>query len=165
MRTENEVEVTDSVCSNSDIQSSVDNVTQVPNPKQQIPTISTVCDANKNMPDGVPQIVSSTVVARDNSLLMNELTSDHVDAHRRSSLPAVSSETTTDDNNVNEPPSLPVPLRKTSSPQKRPRSASTSTQVDPNHFGKKSYPFFLSLSLSLSLVPRFFFLMRYFINE
>lgn len=151
VRTENEVEVTDSVCSNSDIQSSVDNVTQVPNPKQQIPTISTVCDANKNMPDGVPQIVSSTVVARDNSLL-NELTSDHVDAHRRSSLPvAVSSETTTDDNNVNEPPSLPVPLRKTSSPQKRPRSASTSTQVDPNHFGKKSYPF-------LSLVPRFFFL-------
>ncbi|XP_026297315.1 neurobeachin isoform X12 [Apis mellifera] len=137
VRTENEVEVTDSVCSNSDIQSSVDNVTQVPNPKQQIPTISTVCDANKNMPDGVPQIVSSTVVARDNSLLMNELTSDHVDAHRRSSLPAVSSETTTDDNNVNEPPSLPVPLRKTSSPQKRPRSASTSTQVDPNHFESK----------------------------
>ncbi|XP_012342228.2 neurobeachin isoform X7 [Apis florea] len=136
VRTENEVEViTDSVCSNSDIQSSVDNVTQVPNPKQQIPTISTVCDANKNMPDGVPQIVSSTVVARDNSLL-NELTSDHVDAHRRSSLPAVSSETTTDDN-VNEPPSLPVPLRKTSSPQKRPRSASTSTQVDPNHFESK----------------------------
>lgn len=152
VRTENEVEVTDSVCSNSDIQSSVDNVTQVPNPKQQIPTISTVCDANKNMPDGVPQIVSSTVVARDNSLL-NELTSDHVDAHRRSSLPAVSSETTTDDNNVNEPPSLPVPLRKTSSPQKRPRSASTSTQVDPNHFGKKSYPF------SSLVFPRFFFLM------
>lgn len=69
--------------------------------------------------------------------MMNELTSDHVDAHRRSSLPAVSSETTTDDNNVNEPPSLPVPLRKTSSPQKRPRSASTSTQVDPNHFESK----------------------------
>ncbi|XP_033360176.1 neurobeachin isoform X15 [Bombus vosnesenskii] len=137
VRTEAEVEVTDSVCSNSDIQSSVDNVTQVPNPKQQIPTISTVCDANKNMPDGVPQIVSSTVVARDNSLL-NDLTPDHVDAHRRSSLPAVSTETTTDDNlNSNEPPSLPVPLRKTSSPQKRPRSASTSTQVDPNHFESK----------------------------
>ncbi|XP_071862395.1 A kinase anchor protein rugose isoform X18 [Bombus fervidus] len=137
VRTETEVEVTDSVCSNSDIQSSVDNVTQVPNPKQQIPTISTVCDANKNMPDGVPQIVSSTVVARDNSLL-NDLTPDHVDAHRRSSLPAVSTETTTDDNlNSNEPPSLPVPLRKTSSPQKRPRSASTSTQVDPNHFESK----------------------------
>ncbi|XP_068987666.1 neurobeachin isoform X12 [Bombus flavifrons] len=137
VRTETEVKVTDSVCSNSDIQSSVDNVTQVPNPKQQIPTISTVCDANKNMPDGVPQIVSSTMVARDNSLL-NDLTPDHVDAHRRSSLPAVSTETTTDDNlNSNEPPSLPVPLRKTSSPQKRPRSASTSTQVDPNHFESK----------------------------
>ncbi|XP_054014674.1 neurobeachin isoform X7 [Hylaeus anthracinus] len=132
-----EVEVTDSVCSNSDIQSSVDNVTQVPNPKQQIPTISTVCDANKNMPDGVPQIVSPSVVTRDNSLL-NDLTPDHVDNHRRSSLPAVPSETATDDNvNSNEPPSLPVPLRKTSSPQKRPRSASTSTQVDPNHFESK----------------------------
>ncbi|XP_076665191.1 A kinase anchor protein rugose isoform X13 [Andrena cerasifolii] len=132
-----EVEVTDSVCSNSDIQSSVDNVTQVPNPKQQIPTISTVCDANKNMPDGVPQIVNSTVVTRDNSLL-NDLTPDHVDTHRRSSLPVVSTETATDDSvNSNEPPSLPVPLRKTSSPQKRPRSASTSTQVDPNHFESK----------------------------
>lgn len=138
-----EVEVTDSVCSNSDIQSSVDNVTQVPNPKQQIPTISTVCDANKNMPDGVPQIVNSTVVTRDNSLL-NDLTSDHVDTHRRSSLPVVSTETATDDSvNSNEPPSLPVPLRKTSSPQKRPRSASTSTQVDPNHFGKTPYTPFI----------------------
>lgn len=129
--TTGEVEVTDSVCSNSDVQSSVDNVTQVPNPKQQIPTISTVCDATKSLSDGVPQIVSSNVVARDNALL-NDLTPDHVDTHRRSSLPNVSTEMVADDN---EPPSLPVPLRKTSSPQKRPRSASTSTQVDPNHFG------------------------------
>lgn len=130
--TTGEVEVTDSVCSNSDVQSSVDNVTQVPNPKQQIPTISTVCDATKSLSDGVPQIVSSNVVASDNALL-NDLTPDHaVDAHRRSSLPNVSTEAVADDN---EPPSLPVPLRKTSSPQKRPRSASTSTQVDPNHFG------------------------------
>lgn len=134
--TTGEVEVTDSVCSNSDVQSSVDNVTQVPNPKQQIPTISTVCDATKSLSDGVPQIVSSNVVARDNALL-NDLPPDHVDAHRRSSLPIVSSETIADDNS-HEPPSLPVPLRKTSSPQKRPRSASTSTQVDPNHFGTKS---------------------------
>lgn len=132
--TTGEVEVTNSVCSNSDVQSSVDNVTQVPNPKQQIPTISTVCDATKSLSDGVPQIVSSNVVARDNALL-NDLTPDHVDTHRRSSLPIVSSETVTDDNG-HEPPSLPVPLRKTSSPQKRPRSASTSTQVDPNHFGE-----------------------------
>ncbi|XP_076647007.1 A kinase anchor protein rugose isoform X7 [Halictus rubicundus] len=132
-----ELEVTDSVCSNSDIQSSVDNVTQVPNPKQQIPTISTVCDANKNMPDDVPQIVNSAVVARDSSLV-NDVAPDHVDTHRRSSLPAVPSETAADENaNSNEPPSLPVPLRKTSSPQKRPRSASTSTQVDPNHFESK----------------------------
>lgn len=131
--TTGEVEVTDSVCSNSDVQSSVDNVTQVPNPKQQIPTISTVCDATKSLSDGVPQIVSSNMVARDNAL-SNDLPPDHVDAHRRSSLPIVSSETVADDNG-HEPPSLPVPLRKTSSPQKRPRSASTSTQVDPNHFG------------------------------
>lgn len=132
--TTGEVEVTDSVCSNSDVQSSVDNVTQVPNPKQQIPTISTVCDATKSLSDGVPQIVSSNVVARDNALL-NDLTPDHVDTHRRASLPIVSSDTVADDNG-HEPPSLPVPLRKTSSPQKRPRSASTSTQVDPNHFGE-----------------------------
>lgn len=132
--TTGEVEVTDSVCSNSDVQSSVDNVTQVPNPKQQIPTISTVCDATKSLSDGVPQIVSSNVVARDNALL-NDLTPDHVDTHRRSSLPIVSSDKIADDNG-HEPPSLPVPLRKTSSPQKRPRSASTSTQVDPNHFGE-----------------------------
>ncbi|XP_018047114.1 PREDICTED: neurobeachin isoform X1 [Atta colombica] len=133
--TTDEVEVTDSVCSNSDVQSSVDNMTQVPNPKQQIPTISTVCDATKSLSDGVPQIVSSNVVARDNALL-NDLTPDHVDTHRRSSLPIVTSETIADDNG-HEPPSLPVPLRKTSSPQKRPRSASTSTQVDPNHFEAK----------------------------
>ncbi|XP_025157449.1 neurobeachin isoform X5 [Harpegnathos saltator] len=133
--TTGEVEVTDSVCSNSDVQSSVDNVTQVPNPKQQIPTISTVCDATKSLSVGVPQIVSSNVVARDNALL-NDLTPDHVDTHRRSSLPIVSTDTVADDNG-HEPPSLPVPLRKTSSPQKRPRSASTSTQVDPNHFEAK----------------------------
>jgi len=133
--TTGEVEVTDSVCSNSDVQSSVDNVTQVPNPKQQIPTISTVCDATKSLSDGVPQIVSSNVVARDNALL-NDLTTDHVDTHRRSSLPVVSSDAVVADDNAHEPPSLPVPLRKTSSPQKRPRSASTSTQVDPNHFGE-----------------------------
>ncbi|XP_018398610.1 PREDICTED: neurobeachin [Cyphomyrmex costatus] len=133
--TTDEVEVTGSVCSNSDVQSSVDNMTQVPNPKQQISTISTVCDATKSLSDGVPQIVSSNVVARDNALL-NDLTPDHVDTHRRSSLPIVTSETIADDNG-HEPPSLPVPLRKTSSPQKRPRSASTSTQVDPNHFEAK----------------------------
>nr|XP_050869506.1 neurobeachin isoform X3 [Vespula vulgaris] len=131
-----EVGVTDSVSSNSDIQSSVDNVTQVPNPKQQIPTISTVCDATKSLPDGVPQNVSSNVVAMDNPITTNDLTPDHVDAHRRSSLPIVSSEMVAE-SNAEEPPSLPVPLRKTSSPQKRPRSASTSTQVDPNHFESK----------------------------
>lgn len=149
------VEVTDSVCSNSDVQSSVDNVTQVPNPKQQIPTISTVCDATKSLSDGVPQIVSSNVVTRDNNALASDLTTtDHVDSnHRRSSLPIVSTtESVADDNTTHEPPSLPVPLRKTSSPQKRPRSASTSTQVDPNHFGalRKIAKFYFAL------IPFFF---------
>lgn len=144
--TTGEVEVTDSVCSNSDVQSSVDNVTQVPNPKQQIPTISTVCDATKSLSDGVPQIVSSNVVARDNALL-NDLTPDHVDTHRRSSLPIVTSSETVADENGHEPPSLPVPLRKTSSPQKRPRSASTSTQVDPNHFGELTNRYCLSMRI------------------
>lgn len=136
--TTGEVAVTDSVCSNSDVQSSVDNVTQVPNPKQQIPTISTVCDATKSLSDGVPQIVSCNVVARDGAL-SSELTTDHVDTHRRASLPNVPSDAIVADDDGHEPPSLPVPLRKTSSPQKRPRSASTSTQVDPNHFGESPH--------------------------
>ncbi|XP_015604572.1 neurobeachin isoform X4 [Cephus cinctus] len=129
------VEIEDSVCNNSDVQSSVDNVTQVPNPKQQIPTISTVCDATQSLPDGVPQIVSSNVGARANPIV-NDLAPDHADSRRRSSLPIVSSESVAEGSG-DEPPSLPVPLRKTSSPQKRPRSASTSTQVDPNHFESK----------------------------
>lgn len=148
--TTDEIEVTDSVCNNSDVQSSVDNVTQVPNLKQQIPTISTVCDANKSLPDGVPQIVSSNV-AKDNALL-NDLSPDHVDPHRRSSLPIVSLETIADDNG-HESPSLPVPLRKTSSPQKRPRSASTSTQVDPNHFGafENLFNLFMKINIIMSI--------------
>lgn len=136
VRTDEVDVITDSVCNSRNVQSSVDNTTQVPNPKQQIPTISTVCDATKSLPDGVPQIVSANVIARDNPL-SNDITTDHVDAHRRSSLPNVTSDNVAD-NSGDEPPSLPVPLRKTSSPQKRPRSASTSTQVDPNHFGKFS---------------------------
>ena len=133
VRTDEVDVITDSVCNISNVQSSVDNATQVPNPKHQIPTISTVCDATKSLPDGVPEIVCSNVIARDNPLT-SDITPDHVDAHRRSSLPNVTSDNVTD-NSGNEPRSLPMPLRKTSSPQKRPRSASTSTQVDPNHFG------------------------------
>ncbi|XP_048511859.1 neurobeachin isoform X4 [Athalia rosae] len=134
VRTET-IEIEDSVSNNSDVQSSVANVTQVPNPKQQIPTISTVCDATKNLPDGVPQIISSKTIATDDQLV-NNLNSDHIDAHRRSSLPIVPSENIAD-GGVDDAPSLPLPLRKMSSPQKRPRSASTSTQVDPNHFESK----------------------------
>ncbi|XP_066592633.1 neurobeachin isoform X4 [Prorops nasuta] len=135
VRTDDDVGLSDSVSSNSDNPSSVDNVTQVPNSKQQIPTISTVCDATQSVSDGVPQIISSNVVSRDNPI-MNDTAPDYVDPHRRSSLPNVSSESVAESNG-DEPPSLPVPLRKTSSPQKRPRSASTSTQVDPNHFESK----------------------------
>ncbi|XP_046432422.1 neurobeachin isoform X1 [Neodiprion fabricii] len=134
VRTET-IKIEDSVSNISDVQSSVGNVTQVPNPKQHIPTISTVCDATKNLPDGVPKIVSSKTITTDDQLL-NNLTTDHIDAHRRSSLPIVPSETITD-GSMDDAPSLPIPLRKMSSPQKRPRSASTSTQVDPNHFESK----------------------------
>ncbi|XP_034937724.1 neurobeachin isoform X3 [Chelonus insularis] len=130
-----EVEVTDSVCNSSNVQSSIDNTTQVPNSMPQIPTM--VCDATQSLPDGVPQNVSSNVVAKDNPVMnVSQSTPDHIDPHRRSSLPNVSAGTATEMNG-DEPPHLPVPLRKTSSPQKRPRSASTSTQVDPNHFESK----------------------------
>lgn len=132
---EEEEEVEDSISNNSDVQSSVGNVTenQVPNTKQQIPTISTVCDSTKNLPDGVPQQIVSTKTIATDDLLSNNLNTDHIEPRRRSSLPIVPSESINDA--IDDAPSLPVPLRKMSSPQKRPRSASTSTQVDPNHFG------------------------------
>lgn len=103
----NAEEVMDSICNNSDVQSSVDNLTQVPSSMQQIPTITTVCDDTKSLQDGVPQIVSSNVVARDKPL----------------------------PNGSSSPNQGPESQRQNSSPQKRLRSASTSTQVDPNHFG------------------------------
>ncbi|XP_043268536.1 neurobeachin isoform X4 [Venturia canescens] len=129
--------VNDSVFNSSNVQSTVNNETQVPNSKHQIPTISTVCDATKSLPDGVPHNVSDNAIERDDSLSSQHVTQEHIDVHRRSSLPNVNNDNLVDDNSSDQPPSLPLPLRKNSSPQKRPRSASTSTQVDPNHFESK----------------------------
>ncbi|KAH0557602.1 hypothetical protein KQX54_008924, partial [Cotesia glomerata] len=142
---------------------------QVPNTtqtelQQPITTISTVCDATKRLSDGVPQVISS-VLAIDNPLnssvndvQLSTITADvavdheHVDPHRRSSLPNVTtSEADTDPNsagvsanadesvvlNGDTKRTVNMPSKKISSPQKRPRSASTSTQVDPNHFESK----------------------------
>ncbi|KAK0077287.1 hypothetical protein PV325_004175, partial [Microctonus aethiopoides] len=142
------IEINDSACNNSNVQSSLNNSTQqVPNNNEQkiIPTISTVCDETKSLSDGVPENVSSNMNEMDNNtiLLTDEaqtMTPDHVVVHRRTSLPNV---TTNDEVPVDvngdesSSPSLSFPHRKNSSPQKRPRSASTSTQVDPNHFESK----------------------------
>ncbi|XP_053598524.1 neurobeachin isoform X2 [Microplitis demolitor] len=160
----------------------VDDNMQVPNTtktqtQQPIPTISTVCDATKSLSDGVPQ-VNSNVLAMDNPLdpsvsdiQLNTISGstvpgpaaavdhdhEHVDPHRRSSLPIVSaSEADVDDPsgsagvgpsaasadetvvvNGDNKRTVIITNKKISSPQKRPRSASTSTQVDPNHFESK----------------------------
>ncbi|XP_044012956.1 neurobeachin isoform X16 [Aphidius gifuensis] len=134
------VEINDSLSNCNNIENTIDNNNiQVPNNMTQIPTISTVCDANKILSDGVPQNNSSNVIdINDDSLINDTITiNEHVDIHRRSSLPNVSTDNIDDINGDGDTPSLPVPLRKNSSPQKRPRSASTSTQVDPNHFDSK----------------------------
>ncbi|XP_031781588.1 neurobeachin isoform X6 [Nasonia vitripennis] len=129
------------VCNNSDdVQSSVDSETQVPNAKEQVPTISTVCDAAaQSIADGVvPQSAVADTSAKDNSMTTTS-EFDHAvvtDVHRRrSSLPNVSTENL--DGDGNESDGAVTSQRKNSSPQKRPRSASTSTQVDPNHFESK----------------------------
>lgn len=135
-----------------DIQNSVDSATQVPNAKEQIPTISTVCEAAdaaaaavQNLPTDsvVPQSVNGVnkVAAKDN-LLANNVGYDNAlvtdpALRRRSSLPNVSTENLDEDGNESD--SASTSQRKSSSPQKRPRSASTSTQVEINHFGKNCF--------------------------
>ncbi|XP_033217020.1 neurobeachin-like [Belonocnema kinseyi] len=128
------VEEVDSVYNNSDVQSFVDNVTQVPSFMQQIPTITTVCDDTKSLKNGVPQIVSSNVVARDNPLPNNSNSPDMGNVRRRTSLPSVEVPEEKMAETVGGVLPPPGPQIQNSSPQKRPRSASTSTQVDPNHF-------------------------------
>ncbi|XP_011299746.1 neurobeachin isoform X4 [Fopius arisanus] len=132
-----EVEVNDSVTNSIDVQKTVDNTTQVPN-KTQIPTISTVCDETKNIHDGVPQNISRNGDELDNPLVNDtSCKNGQHDVHRRASLPNVGTDNCGEGDGETQ---LPVP-RKNSSPQKRPRSASTSTQVDPNHFeSKRSKP-------------------------
>lgn len=134
------IEINDSLCSDSNVQTSPidDNATtQVPNVKQQIPTISTVvCDATQHLADGVPQIVNSNGTARDQFTSSSASTTpEHASAKRRSSLPAVPTEGATLADEALPTSTAPNNSHKQFSPQKRPRSASTSTQVDPIHFG------------------------------
>ncbi|XP_058789390.1 neurobeachin isoform X7 [Phymastichus coffea] len=129
---------------NDDVESCTDNVTQVPNAKEQISTISTVCDAAaiaeaaQNATDGViPKNVDADAAAIDNSLIADDEFEHTIvtEAHRRrSSLPNVSTENLAVDSNESDASLSPA---KNSSPQERPRSTSTSTQVDPNHFESK----------------------------
>jgi hypothetical protein len=127
------------VCNNSDvIESSVDNMMKVPNAKEQIPTISTVYDATtKTLTDGiVPQNVDTDAIINDSSLINNgafdhAMTTDM--NRRRSSLPNVSMENLNRADNDSDRDS--ISQINNSSPQKRPRSASTSTQVESNNFG------------------------------
>lgn len=121
-----------------DVESCVDNATQVPNAKEQIPTISTVCDAAaQNGIDGVvPENVNAEPVVMDDTLIAAAEFDRTIvtEAHRRrSSLPNVSTENLAADDNESDASLSPT---KNSSPQKRPRSASTSTQVEQNHFGE-----------------------------
>lgn len=108
------------------VQSSLENTNDT---VESIPTISQICDP-------------STYAVENNTSVLNSNNSDHAsqtstprkasdaDAKRRVSLPEgqvnfQTQETSTENNAENSV-----------SPQKRPRSASTSTQVDPNHFCK-----------------------------
>ena len=91
---------------------------------ENIPTISQICDPSH-------YTTTSTDVAEPVLNDKQEATGD--DSKRRVSLPA---------NHVDGQPSENVKEPATGaqvSPQKRPRSASTSTQVDPNHFGTYSH--------------------------
>lgn len=100
---------------------------------EKIPTISQICD-----PSHFQSEVVDNIVINDNSTNNNENTSQSPakttdETKRRVSLPSNSLEGQTQEN-----------VRENSqqvSPQHRPRSASTSTQVDPNHFSMFS-PFF-----------------------
>ncbi|CAB0041903.1 unnamed protein product, partial [Trichogramma brassicae] len=126
-----------SSCKENETPSSVDSETQVPNAKDPIPTISTVCDASaQNLGDDIT-VPQNDVVDKDNLAEAGACNSNHAldnDVHRRrASLPNVSTENLQgESNNLDDVSESP---EKDPSLQKRPRSASTSTQVEPNHFG------------------------------
>ncbi|KAK5644035.1 hypothetical protein RI129_007880 [Pyrocoelia pectoralis] len=133
----------------SNVVSSVD-ISNIPNatndapkdvlPVENIPTISQICDPNNFVPS--ESVENSSVLNNNNTTNNNnnnnsesisDITSGEV--KRRVSLPSntLERQEKIDDTVVNQ-----------SSPQKRPRSASTSTQVDLNHFtenkGSKTAP-------------------------
>ncbi|XP_043473809.1 neurobeachin isoform X2 [Leptopilina heterotoma] len=130
----NDEEVTDSVCKNSNVQTCVDNVMQVPNSTQQIPTVPTVCDdVTTSLQDGVPENVSSNVIARDNPLPNGSSSPHEEHVKRKTSLSNIQISEENLESAASEHSALSA-SHKSQSPQKRPRSASTSTQVDPNQF-------------------------------
>lgn len=92
-----------------------------------IPTISEICDPINNL-DLAADIHNekNSSVTGDSSPAVASPVKDKEEIKRRVSLPQAGLEGAA---------SQAVPVHR-SSPQKRPRSASTSTQVDPNHFGK-----------------------------
>ncbi|XP_023318209.1 neurobeachin isoform X4 [Trichogramma pretiosum] len=128
-----------SSCKENETPSSVDSETQVPNAKDPIPTISTVCDASaQNLSDDIT-VPQNDVVDKDNLAEAGACNANHAldnDIHRRrASLPNVSTENLQgESNNLDDVSESP---EKDPSLQKRPRSASTSTQVEPNHFESK----------------------------
>ncbi|KAF5296936.1 hypothetical protein FQR65_LT10087 [Abscondita terminalis] len=103
-------------------------------PVENIPTISQICDPNSFIPSD--SVENSSVISNNNN--NNNNTDAPVEdaatlrgteeVKRRVSLPSntLERQDNAEDNLVNQ-----------TSPQKRPRSASTSTQVDPNHFDNK----------------------------
>lgn len=125
------------------VQSSLENTNNSSDAQvENIPTISQICDPN------IYAVDNTTVLNNNNNINnVNNSVSDHDSV---TSTPKKVSDATTDvkrrvslpDGQVNFQAQDGVKENSTDSsvsPQKRPRSASTSTQVDPNHFSKLGF--------------------------
>ncbi|KAK4887581.1 hypothetical protein RN001_003852 [Aquatica leii] len=114
----------------SNVESSVD-LSNIPSktaeipPVENIPTISQICDPNSFIPSDSVENSSAINNNVDGSVEENASIRGPEEVKRRVSLPlnTLERQDKADDDVINQV-----------SPQKRPRSASTSTQVDPNHF-------------------------------
>lgn len=132
------------------VQSSLENTNNQSDVQvENIPTISQICDPN------IYAVDNTSVLNNNNN---NSNSSDHAS---QTSTPRKTTETTETtkrrvslpDGQVNFQPqdsSIENVVEGSISPQKRPRSASTSTQVDPNHFCK--YP----ISFNAKIVCKIF---------
>lgn len=111
---------------------------------ENIPTISEICDPATFVADD-----EKKQEAEDNNNGESQPSTPFKSGEepkRRISLPSSAAEIQGQENGSDS-------VANSASPQKRPRSASTSTQVDPNHFGK-FYLFFYLLLLLLFIVCR-----------